>query len=294
MSQTTPKSAVPQIITRSNSSASTKASKEQTTPSTPLSSEEFRCAISNITKTLNETLAQCKNLCHTLNSKFNELKTSVDLLTSQLSELKSENTTLRMDITSLEQRITTLESTTNNSLPSHNIYEVPQLLQELSEREKCMCNIIVHGLQESQELLSTSRASDDIKLINNYLHPFSMSLPPNPKSFRLGRALSGKPRPLKVVFPNKELALNFISDFNTNLRSSESGITQIPIKISRDRTFVERQEIRRVYVEFDKRRKQGEQNISIRYKNGTPRIIQGSHNTGSTTNPRPRNAPPKN
>lgn len=49
-----------------------------------------------------------------------------------------------------------------------------------------------------------------------------MSLPPNPKLFRMGRANNGKQWRLRVVFPTKELALHFVSDFNTNRRHTES------------------------------------------------------------------------
>lgn len=283
------------ITTRSTSSASATGS-----AAPPLSADEFRRTIAGITKTQNLTLSQCKNLSISLDSKFNELKTIVDLLTSQMGELRSENASLRADLASLEMRVATLESSATNFSPrDNNVNHVPNLLQELSEREKSMFNVVVHGLPESTQLLPAARISDDIKCINEAIQPFSMSLPPNPKLFRLGRvnALSEKPRPLKVVFPSKELAFQFVSDYNTSKRSADSGSHRCKtIHISRDRTFLERQEIRGVYAELDNRKKQGELNISIRYKNGIPRIVQNSQGSGVAGNPnhRPSSSHSKN
>jgi len=246
-------------------------------PSALLSSDEFQRAIRDITKTQNETLVQCKSLRVFFNSKFDELKASVNTITSQLGELRSENATLRVDLTSLERRVTTMESNPINVIPSDNVNHVPNLLQELSDREKCLSNIVVHGLPEFIQLLPAAKISDDIKCINKFILPFSLSLPANPKLFRLRRvnADSYKPQPLKVVFPTKEQALQFISDFNTSKCTTESGNNLNTIQISRS-TILERQELRRVYVELDKHKKSGELNISIRYKNRTLRIVQNS------------------
>lgn len=194
-----------------------------------------------------------------------------------MGELRSEKATLRVDLTSLERRVTTIESNPINVMPNDNVNHVPNLLQELSDREKCLSNIVVHGLPDSTQLLQAARISNDVKCINEFILPFSLPLP-HPKLFRLGRvnADSDEPRSLKVVFPTEEQALQFISDFNTSKRTTESGNNLNTIHISRDCTILERQEIRRVYVELDKRKKSGELNISIRYKNETPRIVQNS------------------
>lgn len=136
----------------------------------------------------------------------------------------------------------------------------------------------MYDLPESLKLLPATRISD-IKLFNEIIQPISMSLPPNPKLFRMDHANSGKPQPLKVVFPTKELANSFISNFNTNRRSSESGNNRIAIHISRDCTFLERQEIRCVYTELNNRRKQSEY-ITIRYRNGVLHIIQKKKGIG--------------
>lgn len=136
---------------------------------------------------------------------------------------------------------------------------MPQLIQELANGEICARNIIVHGLQESSSNDPTVRIASDIKLLGDNIHPCNLTLPQDLKLFRLGRKISGKPRSLKVVLQSKEMALNLVSVFNSHKRTQ--SIPANSISISRDRTLLERQEIRRVYTELENRKKNGEHNI---------------------------------
>jgi hypothetical protein len=55
----------------------------------------------------------------------------------------------------------------------------------------------------------------------------------------------------------------------------------LEILVVRDRTIMERQEIRRVYVELDARKAKGERNIAIRYTNGVPSIVLHRYDKGA-------------
>lgn len=105
-----------------------------------------------------------------------------------------------------------------------------------------------------------------ILIIGDNIHPCNLTLPQDLKLFRVGRKISSKPRPLKVVLQSKEMALNLVSIFNSHKRTQ--SVPANSISISRDRTLLERQEIRRVYTELENRKKNGEHNISIKYSRG--------------------------
>lgn len=45
-----------------------------------------------------------------------------------------------------------MESNAINILPSDYVNHVPNLHQKLSERKKCLSNIVVHGLPKSTKL----------------------------------------------------------------------------------------------------------------------------------------------
>lgn len=67
------------------------------------------------------------------------------------------------------------------------------------------------------------------------------------------------------------MAHSFVSAFNSYKRTQL--VPANSIFISHDRTLLERQEIRRVYSEVENRKKNGEHNISIRYRNEFPLIV---------------------
>lgn len=194
-----------QVKTRSNSSSLSTKTTSVPDASAALSAAEFRKIISGLQKTQNETLSHCKSLSSSLNSKFNELKASVDSLSSQIVDLKAENSSLRHDFTALKNKVLALESgEVKMSAPPTD--QLPQLLQELSEREKCSFNVIVHGLLESSATSPVDRMADDLKLLSDSANLLAISLPTNIKLIRLGRANDKNPRPLKDIFTLKEQA----------------------------------------------------------------------------------------
>lgn len=89
-------------------------------------------------------------------------------------------------------------------------------------------------------------------------------------------------RPLKVIFPSKEFASTFINEFIVYKRNARSH--SIPIAVVRDRTLLERKHIRRVYTELDERKKNGESNIMVKYRNGIPSIAPVTNRSVSKTN----------
>lgn len=114
---------------------------------------------------------------------------------------------------------------------------MPQLVQENSKREKCSYNIIVRGLPESSTSIPSTGKADDLKALFEIAQLLSLSWLFDSKLFRLsGKGTNN--RSLKVIFPSKELAIRFLSDFNTSKRNA-SGIT-IFIFVARGRTLLER------------------------------------------------------
>lgn len=128
---------------------------------------------------------------------FSELNNSVDSFSSQLADMRSENFWIHY-----KQR---------QPIATTSIWNIGAWI--------CFYNI-VHGLLESPDISPSSRATDDITIFNETIKPISMFIPSDSKLFMLGRPNNAKPRPLKIVFPTKEQAINFIIDFNTGKRST--------------------------------------------------------------------------
>jgi len=138
-------------------------------------------------KTQDATLAQCKAISNSFNKKLGELQSSIDSLASQIVDVRADNTSLRKDLSALNDRISVVESDVWKSTisPGDNI---PQLLQELSEREKCSHNVIVHGLIESSAALPAGRLADNIQHLSDSTLLLSMSLPPGMKMIMVAQS----------------------------------------------------------------------------------------------------------
>ncbi|XP_050529718.1 uncharacterized protein LOC126899162 [Daktulosphaira vitifoliae] len=249
-----------QVMTRS---ASSNSSKNHKTLSTPVTSEEILKAIADLKSIQSDTLTQCK-----ANAK------NLDTLISQISELKSENITLKNDISALNTRIANLEK--NNPGSSHD--SVSQLMFELSEREKCSSNLIAFGVPESNAPELGNRISEDLKNLSELISSVGISAPPDIKVIRLGRRNDHSSRPLKIFLKNKLAAVEFLKLFNT--ASKRSPNNQV-LKLVRDKTLREREQLRSCHSELDRRTKSGEADLTISYLNGVPTVLKRKSKNGS-------------
>lgn len=83
--------------------------------------------------------------------------------------------------------------------------------------------------------------------------------------------------PLQTIFTSKEQALQFINNYNVGKWSHNAANQVICISFTRDRTLLERQEIRRLYAELEVRKNSGEHNIIVKYINGIGTIVFSIH-----------------
>ncbi|VVC28744.1 Hypothetical protein CINCED_3A015477 [Cinara cedri] len=136
-----------------------------------------------------------------------------------MSELSSENTTLRVALASINNRVLALDTAGRKMATPPAVSHISQLLLERSERQQCLCNIVVvHGLHESSKLLLATRPD---------------------------RTNDVKPRPLKAAFPSKEQALRLVRDFNTKKRSLDLEILILE-------SLEAGSEVDNVYIDFSK------------------------------------------
>lgn len=144
------------------------------------------------------------------------------------------------------------------------------MLQELSKRNKCLSNIIVHGLSESSSLLA-DRVSDDTRLLSEFLKPLLRSLPTNFKLFWLDCLNERGTRSLKIILLSCSI-LSILVNFNIALKSCDSNAPKFPLFITRDRTVLEFSHIRHVYSNLAEHKNKWEANM-VKYVNGVPLIV---------------------
>lgn len=250
---------------------SVKPSKSASSSSGLLTLDVFNITMAEHQKTQKETLAQCKRLCESQNAQFSELNESLGRLSSQVVDLKSENDKLQKIISSLSKRVQDLESA-SSSCRTSSADTIPNILQEITERERCSRSVIIRGAQESSSSILEDRVANDILKITEAIKPYFPELPSDFKAIRLGKPSDRGPRPLKVFFQSKEIAHKLVIDFNTNIRATHTNNMRRSISVTRDRTPSEREAIRLVYADLENRKKNGESDLVIKYRDGFPYI----------------------
>jgi len=247
------------------SSASSKTSAVRVTRSKSSTSNEDLLNI--ILSFKSEVLASNEALSSSQSSQFNRLKADISKISNQMSELKKENAILKEEIGTLKLKINSLEEKS----PSTNPSAITNLvLQELFERDRCSSNVIAHGVSESTSSLVAERTAHDKSAISNILLPLGNFLPLNVKYIRIGKPRPDSTRPLKLVCANKEEAKSLLYQYNEHKRSGTQF--QNGFNLVKDKTQLERQQLRSCHEEMASRAAQGELNLRIYFENGSPKV----------------------
>lgn len=245
------------VLTRSNSSSATKQIK---------GTDDILKAIECIRSSQDKLLA-----AH--NSLGNELKSSLNTLTSRFDSLATEISELRNKVDHLESKVLALESN-NSANPSSPITDV---IQEFTERDRCKFNVIMHGIPESTSTNFSTRVNDDKIIVRDIFLILSTDIPNEFKPFRLGKPTSSTSRPIKVIFGSHDAASIALTSFRC---AKAQNRNYLPLtSLVRDKTLLERQQLRTCHLELERRSAAGEIDLTISYINGTPNVISRSKNS---------------
>lgn len=164
----------------------------------------------------------------------------------------------------IEQEVNTLRSVK----PETNTIET--VLEETADRNRRAFNVLLHGAPESNSKMLATRIKHDNDLAGKLIERFLHSAGPHPfKTLRLGGVSSKKPRPLRITFEKVADVAELINNFSREVLDQSLAI----VSISRDRTPIERKFLNDLRAELKNRVDAGERNLTIRYRNGVPRIV---------------------
>jgi hypothetical protein len=154
------------------------------------------------------------------------------------------------------------------------IYET---IDELEERKLCEKNVIVFNVPESDSAMSFNGMQEDTGAVADILKGIDESGNFNvTKMYRLGTKKPDKVRPIKVEFSNREQASQVV--FNSR------KVIDRGVKIKRDLTLRQRHEITQLWKEVESRRDNGEINLTVRWVNSKPKIVQTHNRSRDTKN----------
>lgn len=215
-------------------------------------------------------------------AQFDQLKLTFGNVSSQIADLKAENSSLRTELSALKDKVHLLETTSGTSSPHMPLIN---LIQELSERERCSSNVIAYGIPELHSRSSREKIANDKKFVFELFFNLSINVPTDVKLFRIGKNYNNDPRPLKIIFKSKTEAASLLSSLNETRRN----YVYLPpgIRFVRDKSKLERQLLRESHEELERRMHNGEKDLSISYNNGIPQI------NSATSKPVPNSFPPQ-
>lgn len=181
---------------------------------------------------------------------------------------------LQQAIVELKNEIVELKRTANQNISStidNNQFE--EILQEINEREKRKCNVVIFGISEQQNLGNQTRAEQDKQLVTNIFQAISVAMPGNEniKAIRIGKFDESKnfPRPVKVTVSDESTVHEIIH----KARNLKSTANYKNINISLDRTPRQIELYRTVKRQLNERIAAGETNLRIKYIRGVPKVV---------------------
>ncbi|KAK9506838.1 hypothetical protein O3M35_008700 [Rhynocoris fuscipes] len=122
-------------------------------------------------------------------------------------------------------------------------------IKEINQRNKRARNIILYNVEEYVSTNNVEKQQND--------------------SDSVRKPIVDKCRPLKLILPSTDVAFTLLKDINAHNAHKNSSNK---ISAYRDRTIRERAYLRKLRDVLDNRRKQGEQNLTIRYIDARPTI----------------------
>lgn len=246
--------------------------------------ESFRTDIMNFlnefAKTQNEKLSNIRDEICEIKNEIKTIKTAKENFTQQLNKLnsdieniKSDNSITKEKIKNMEQEISILKSTeTRSESPSKSLFSSHvDLILELKERSEREQNVVIVGIPEKNDKSFIARRTHDMEEFMKVATTLIENCPKPIKSMRLGKYITGKDRPLKICFANRDTPRLLLQK-----RSKLPENTNI--KIYSDQTIAQKQYLQSVREELRKRLENGEDNLVIKYNKGIPFVTKMKDN----------------
>ncbi|KAK5641588.1 hypothetical protein RI129_010135 [Pyrocoelia pectoralis] len=183
------------------------------------------------------------------NRTLNEFANKINKLETKFLKVDAEITALQSELKGIQET---------------NMQANSQIIEEINERQKRSFNVMLYNIPESAKPHVEDRAKDDFDSLKAILAPLGNFTEPR-RIIRVGKT-GRSPRPMKIIYPDQELAKNI-------LRSNKNQ-PQNSLRFRADRTPMQMNYIKSILNEFSRRKDGGEANITLKYINDVPTIVE--------------------
>lgn len=234
---------------------------------------ELLSILNKFTQTQNETLNGISKNISDIREEIKSLQSTTQTLIldqnyikEQLNDFKKFETEANNKFENLESDLKILKASPNKQKGQPTLNMCENIVNELQDRYQREKNIVIVGVPEPKGENQKERSTADTREIIKIIKSTFDKCPEPLKIFRLGKYMNEKCRPIKVIFSTQETA-------KTILRN-RSNLKENSVKIYSDQTPYQQKVIKILKEELQRRSQNGEENLTIKYINGTPKIIQ--------------------
>jgi hypothetical protein len=198
-----------------------------------------------------------------------------------IADIKSDLGLIRDQISKLEPRVSTNEVKIDTiikeveSLKSAQTQDPDEIIREVNERSLRAKNAIIHGIPESTNKNVQAKIDHDKNSSETLLRVLQHSDLHISKVIRIGKRVADTPRPVKITFSDSTETITFFRHFQPDL--CKEAFPNCDIQVSRDRTILERSRLANLRTTLEARKKAGEKDLTIKYLNGVPQIVQSKN-----------------
>lgn len=205
-------------------------------------------------------------------TEIEEVKMNIASLSTQIADLEPRLSTVEAKISALEQRTGNVGENSNfNSANYENV------IAEINDRNARARNIILFKIPESSSQDVQAKRNHDKTLIKIILTASNLEEEDLVTFYRLGKTTATNHRPLKVVLVNKEKAIKLLRNFKRDV-VVKINASLSETSISSDKTPAERGFLADLRSQLNDRIGKGETGLTIKFFNGTPKIVQMKKN----------------
>lgn len=213
-------------------------------------------------KCMRENIKEMKMQLNEIANSTNNLNTEQQTIKTQLTDIIAKNNNTEKKIKSIESDITSLKN--NPIVKPTNSQSYENIIQEIHERNVRARNIIIMGVKECRSSKVEEAYAHDKSEVEKIINHLADGCPKPTKIFRLGKYNPTKNRKVKVCFESPQTA-------KTLLRSKSK--LSPDYKIYSDQTVAQQNYFKNLKNELTQRIANGEQDITIKYIKGIPKIV---------------------
>lgn len=205
--------------------------------------------------------------CREAFKKIPNLVREVGELKKELRSTNKELQSVTSRVNTLEEKITNMDMTAKNQTPrSLEMDNSINFFEEMSDRANRSHNVIMFNVKELASSSVGERIDHDNQIVSSCMQKMGIK-PADFKTIRVGKS---RPRLLKVIFTSKQMVSDCLKH--------QGALKDDNIRINVDLTTLQQRTLKELQQQLNARRADGEEDLVIRFVNGTHKIIKRSSN----------------